>query len=304
MLKLDLLPAHYTVARRNKKVIILAVPMLVGVGLAWLLVMVSMNTTITKTQAEYDDTKTQADAVRKLQGETTAKKAELQPIQDKVDFILAADKSGGQFWERFHQINRYIYDRALVTSFSITPPDSVSFSVTLDTTEDAGRFILNLIRCPYITGISISGSPSQGGQIQGATGAAAAAMPGAAPGGMPGGMPGGPPGGPPGAAGGPPGGAPAAAVSGPGPITFAVTAKLVQTISIPAPPAAGGGAAAGGPPGAPGGPPGGPGGPPGGPGGPGAGPGGPGGGAPSETPPPPSGPKGGGKAKGGGGGDE
>lgn len=300
MLKVDLLPAHYTVARRNKKVIILSIPMLVGVGLAWLLVMVSMNSTIAKIQAEYDDTKTQADVVRKLQGETEAKKGELAPIQAKVDFILAADKSGGQFWERFHQINRYIYDRALVTSFSITPPDSVSFNVTLDTTEDAGRFILNLIRCPYITGISISGSPSQGGQIQGLGGTAAAGAPG---GGGPEGMPGGPPGAMPGAPGAPPGmpgGAPgggAPAPSGPGPITFSVTAKLVQPLSIPTPPSAGGGGGAAGPEGMPGGPPGAPGGPPGGPGGPpGAGPGGPPGGpgGPGGAPPPPAGPKGGG----------
>lgn len=290
MLKLDLLPAHYTVARRNRKVIFLSIPLLVGVVLAWLLVMVQMNSTIARTQKELDETTVLAEAVRKIKGETEKQKAELKPIQDKVDFVLAADKSGSQYWERFFEINKFIYGRAVVTRFSITPPDTVAFDVEVETTEDAGRFILNLIQSPDITGISISGQPVAGGTIGGAAGAAPAAAPG---GEMP---PGGPGAGPPGAPGeampgGAPGGAAPAAAGGEGPITFSVKARLVKPIVIPSPPG-GGDAAAGGPGGGP--PDGGPGAPPGGP--PGEGTGGP----PPE--PPAGGEEGGGG--GGGGGDE
>ncbi len=308
MLKLDLLPAHYTIARRNRKVIFMSIPLIVGVAFLWLLVTMQLSHTIARTQAELEETKAEADKVRKLQEETEKKKAELQPIQDKVDFIMAADKSGRPYWERFHEINKFIYERAIMTRFAITPPSSVSFEVELETTEDAGRFILNLIQCPAITGISISGQPAQGGVIEGVSGAASAAagpggpgapgMPGPGAPGMPpeamGGMPG--PGGPgmPGPGGPPAGGAPAGR-GAQGPIRLTVTATLTQPITVPQPPGAApaGGAMMGGPggPGAPMGEPGMMGGGPGGP--PGAGP------PPGEAggPPgagPPAGPKGGG----------
>lgn len=279
MLKLDLLPAHYAVARRNRKTIFLSIPLLVGVMLLWLLVMVKMDSTIAATKQELEETTAAANAVRDLQSATEARKAELKPIQDKVDFVMAADKCGQQYWDRFYEINKYIFDRALVTRFSLTPPSAVAFDVEVETTEDAGRFILNLIRCPTITSISISGQPVSGGNIAGVSGTTAVPTAGgAAPGGpgMPGGemgpgMPGGPPGAPGGMPGGPPGGAPGGAPSvggAAGPIRFSVTAQLVQPLTVPTPPAAGGAAAAG-PAG-----PGGPGGPPGA-GPPGAGPGGP-----------------------------
>lgn len=267
MLKVDLLPAHYAIARRNRKTIFLSIPLLVGVAVLWLLVMVKMNNDITKTTAELEETTRQADGVRKLQDETKAKQAELTPIQDKVKFVQAADVSGLPFFDRFDKINQYIYDKSVVRNFSITPPGAVTFSVELANTEDAGRFILNLIRCPFITGISISGSPGVGGTIAGEGGAAAPAAAGG-PAGEPG-MPGMSPdaGGP--APGAPAGGAPAAGTVA-GPIQLSVTATLVEPITIPTPPS---GAPAAGPEGAGG--PGGPGGPPSGPGGPPSGPGGP-----------------------------
>lgn len=295
MLKLDLLPAHYTIARRNRKVIFLSIPLLVGVVLAWLLVMVQMNSTITRTQQELEETTAQADQVRKIQADTEKQKGELKPIKDKVDFVLAADKSGSQYWERFYEINKFIYGRAVVTRFSITPPDAVAFDVEVETTEDAGRFILNLIQSPDITGISISGQPVAGGTIGGAAGAAPAAAPGGEmpPGAPPGGPEAGPPPGAEGMPGAPPGGAAPAAAAGEGPIRFSVTARLVKPIVIPSPPG-GGDAAAGGPGGGP--PDGGPGAPPGGP-------------PPGEGGPPPGPPGGGGGGEdggggGGGGGDE
>lgn len=259
MLKLDLLPAHYAIARRNRKVLFMSIPLLVLVVLGWLGYLAHINSTINGTQAELDETKTKADAVRKLQGETKARQDELAPIQAKISFVQQADQSGGQFWDRFHQLNRYIYDRAVVSSFSITPPASVSFTAEVETTEDAARFILNMVRCPYITSFSFSAPTTmEGGAIEGIPGAAAAGAAGGAPGGAAGGPPAGP-GGP--EAGGAPGGATPTAGAGAGPIRFTVSCTLKQPISIPSPPAAGGGAAPGGPGGAPGGP-GGPGGPP------------------------------------------
>lgn len=277
MLKLDLLPAHYAIARRNRKVLFMSIPLLVIVVLGWLGYLAHINSTINATQQKLDETKTQADAVRKLQADTKARQAELDPIQGKITFVQQADLSGSQFWDRFHQLNNYIYDRAVVSSFSITPPSSVSFTAEVETTEDAARFILNMVRCPYITSFSFSAPTTmEGGAIEGAEGmAAAGAGAGAAPGAEPGASPAGPEAGPPppggpGAGPGAAGAAPAGGQAAGGPIRFTVTCTLKQPIAIPTPPAAGGGGGpgAGGPaggPGGPGGPPGGaPSGPPGG----------------------------------------
>jgi len=152
LLKVDLLPAHYAVARRNRSVIVLTIPILVAVALVWLLALANTKSAIDKTQAELDQVTQVANQVRQLQGEKQAKEADLKPIQDEITFVASADRSGGVYWDRFHQINKYIYDRAVMTNFSITPPAAVSFTVRLNSLGDAGRFLLNLIRCPHITG--------------------------------------------------------------------------------------------------------------------------------------------------------
>lgn len=288
MLKLDLLPAHYAIARLNRKVIIMAIPVLVGVALLWLLLLLNMNGTINRTKSGLESTKVQADKVRDTQGKTAKREGELKPIADRINFVQAADQSGGQFWDRFHEVNKYIHERALISSLSISG-STVTFTAGLENTEDAARFILNMVRCPYITSFSISGLTVAGGAVMssagvsptgGAAPAGAPGMPGAEAGAPPGMGPGGPgmpppgmgPGGPggPGMGPGAPGGAAPGGAAAAGPITFNVTCTLKQAIVVPTPPAAGGGAAAAGPGGAgPGGPPGapgmgGPGGPPGG----------------------------------------
>lgn len=298
MLKIDLLPAHYVIARRNRKTLVLCIPVLVGVVAVWLLLLFNVKATIARTEKELEETTAIANKVRDLQQEATTKKGELAPIEAKVNFVKDADASGEPFWDRFHKINKYIYDRVLMTNFSITPPTSVSFTVEIQNTEDAGRFLINLMRCPYITGIQIGGNVGGGGEIRGTSGAAAApaaggemGMPG---GGPPPGMdmgPGGPGG--PGMPGMPGGGGPAPAASAQGVITFSVTCTLKEPINLPSPPSgapAGGGMSPDALPGEMG---------PGGPGGPGGPPGGPPGGGGGPPPGPPA--DGGG---GGGGGDE
>ncbi|MEN6545390.1 MAG: hypothetical protein ABFE07_05045, partial [Armatimonadia bacterium] len=93
----------------------MSIPLLVLVVLGWLGYLAHINSTINDTKQKLEETKTQADAVRKLQGETKARQDELAPIQAKITFVQQADGSGSQFWDRFHQLNRYIYDRAVVS---------------------------------------------------------------------------------------------------------------------------------------------------------------------------------------------
>ncbi|MCK4324097.1 MAG: hypothetical protein KAW89_06165, partial [Armatimonadetes bacterium] len=168
--------------------------------------------------------------------------------------------------DRFHSINKYIWaepQMPRMSSFSITGGSSVQFTVRVQGTAGVGRFLLNLLRCPDLTGISYSGVP--GGRSIAASGAGAVTTGGApgmpgpgrlGPPGMPGGVarPGGMgPVGMPGAMPGPPGlpgavATPQAAGVEPGspnePITLQISATLTKPITTPIPP--GGGMAAGG----------------------------------------------------------
>jgi hypothetical protein len=309
LLRIDLLPEHFAQARAAKAWMVFMAILLAVAVLGCFGFFAMEKSALASVQADY--AKWDADAKKVEATEAKAKELEdlAAPIGAKVSFIEEADKSGEQFWNAFDKVNRYIYAKAQMKSFSITPPSSVSFDVELPDTTSVGRFVLNLIRCPDITSISFGGSVPAGQGVGPGAGAAPAAggaggpgMPGmaGAPGGMPGmpgGMPGGAPGGMPGGmpAGGPGGmpgmGAPAPSAGGApagGPIHLTVTAQLTKPITVPA---LAGGAAAG----------------PGGPGMPGM-PGAPGTGPPGAGPPgagPAGGvPKAGSRAKAGGGGED
>jgi len=252
VLKIDLLPKHFAIARTNKRLLAGAVVFLVVVLAAFFLKYNAIQADMVRTEEAIAEVQPIADQVRELEGEISEKQGWLDPIKGKIDFIAKADESGGKFFDCFHSINEYIWQGAQMSSFSISG-SSVSFTVEVRGTTGVGRFLLNLLRCPDLTNITYSGLP--GGQSIEASGSGGAATMGAgAPGiGMPGpGDRGGfqPPmlggGGPIGAPGmpGPAAGptAQVAAASGvePGspnePITLQISATLTEPITIPSPP--------------------------------------------------------------------
>ncbi|MGC9319878.1 MAG: PilN domain-containing protein, partial [Armatimonadota bacterium] len=256
MLRIDLLPRHFAIARTNRILIALFVVLLVIVGVAGVGARLLIGRQIGQTQAKIDDIQPTADKTQSIEAETQRLKSQLQPIKDRVDFVAEADESGAQFWDRFHAINEYIYDKARVTRFSITIPSNCNFDVIVGDTTEAARFLLNLIRCPHLTNISISGLPA-GMSIEGAGGAGGGFAPmggggipgegmmgepgmGAEPGMMEGPAMGGP------AMGGPPmgGGGGGGRLTASGEIALSVSAQLTIPVSEPTPPS--GAAAAGG----------------------------------------------------------
>ena len=291
MLKIELLPKHFAIARTNKKLLAVAVLLLVVAAGSFAFKYNNIQGQIVTTTEKRDEQKVIADEVTELEGQISEKQAALDPIQGKVDFVRAADRSGGQFWNRFHRINKYIWEDAQVSNFSITNGSGVAFTAQVRGTTGVARFLLNLLRCPDIDNITYSGI-SGSANVQ-ATGGAGQTQPiSSVDRGGPMGMPGGPgaagrppslPGGPAGAPGGrPPGmmapggaaGMPGSAIGGAttgGPIggpdeliSLSITATLTRPISTPMPPGSEVAAAAGGMPGMPGGPPAMPGGMPGG----------------------------------------
>ncbi len=160
MLRVDLLPKVIVQGRRNVTVTMFCLIGIVVTAIVMFLMLQQVKNNIAQTEEKLADAKQRADAVRKINNEAKAKDAELAPIQAKIDFVDAADASGEQFFDRFWKINEYIYSRAQMSSFEISPPASVKFTIQIADTTEAGRFLLNLIRCPHITGIQISGMPA------------------------------------------------------------------------------------------------------------------------------------------------
>lgn len=212
MLRIDLLPKTIVQGRRNVKMAGICLVAVLLSAVVMFLMLQQVKSDIATTEEKLADAKRRADEVRRLQSETSSKKGELAPIQARVDFVEAADNSGEQFFDRFWKINEYIYSGAQMTQFQISPPSSVSFTVLLGDTTEAGRFVLNLIRCPHITGIQIGGMP--GGDTVQPTGTAVTTYQEEV-------------------------------------ITFSVSATLTESVSVPQPPEAAGGASPEGPMGGP-----------------------------------------------------
>jgi len=269
VLKIDLLPKHFAVARTNKRILAIGIILLVAVGAGFWVKQKAIGGEIVKVQAAIAELKPTVVEVGELETEISEKQTQLDPIKSKIDFVEKADMTGEEYFDRFHSINEYIWDEAQMSDFSISGGSSVQFTVRVQGTAGVGRFLLNLLRCPDLTNISYSGVPGGRSIAAAGTGAVttggAPGMPGPGmmgppgrppgpgmmgppgPSGMPGGVP--RPGGMPGPAGLPGAGAtPQAAGVEPGspnePITLQITATLTKPITPPTPP--GGGAAAGG----------------------------------------------------------
>jgi len=164
VLRINLLPRTYAIARRNTALFVLVLAVVVASIFGWLAVVGALKVQDNAVQADIAKVKPDADRYTQLTGDAQAASSRVQPLQDKLDFIAAADTSGGQFFDRFYAINEFIAGTAQVTSFTINPPTSVSFMVTMPA-ADYPRFMLNMIRCPHLTGISISGVTQPGTAI-------------------------------------------------------------------------------------------------------------------------------------------
>ncbi len=238
MLKIDLLPRHFAVARANKFMLTVMIVLLIVTLVGWMGIIGGVKLKIAAADAVFNEVHPTAEKTRAAEAETASKQADLKPIEDKVNFVADADKCGGQYWDSFHAINEYIYDKAQITSFSITGGSAVNFNAIVGDTTDCARFVLNLIRCPLLTNVSFSGLPA-GAPVEGAGGATSSFSAGGGAGEMgmdPGMM--GEPGMDMGMGMGMGGGSPGGQVNANGDIVLAVSATLVEPLSEPLPPGA------------------------------------------------------------------
>ncbi len=225
MLKIDLLPKHFGIARTNKRIITIGIILLIVVGGGFWLKYKAIRGEIVNVEEAIAEVQPTADEASKLETEISEKQGWLDPIKAKLVFVENADKTGDDYFDRFHSINEYIWEAAQMSSFSITGGGSVQFTVEVRGDAGVGRFLLNLLRSPDLTSITYSSVP--GGQSIEASGAGVATT-GAVPG-----MPG-------------PAGLPRAAVASraagvePGspnePITLQISATLTEPITVPSPP--------------------------------------------------------------------
>ncbi len=245
MLRIDLLPPGIKARRVHRLLIILIVVVIVVEGGALFAMYSGIKAKRAATEEELAKVTKVADQVRDLKKEIGEKEGLLQPIADKITFVEEANASGEQYWERFHAINEYIYEKAEVTRFSITNPDSVNFDVIVGDTTEAARFVLNLMMCPAITNLSVSGLPA-GVSIEGVGGGGGGGGGFTPMGGAEEGMPAEEPGMEAEMGMGPGMGGPTPAASAEGDITLSITATLTEQVSEPMPDGGAGGGAPGG----------------------------------------------------------
>ena len=184
-IKINLLPKGVKYARVNKVLLVAIVAALVA-GLLGLGAMdAKLRGDIAAAEAKRDEATKKAAKVAELDGQITANRARLKPIADKVQFIQAADECGYVYWERFYQVIEYIYGGAELRFFAILgqpvspstitdfSPESLyhlgpagaadcAFAVTVKNPNEFARFMLNLMRCPEITDIQVTGSVPSG----------------------------------------------------------------------------------------------------------------------------------------------
>lgn len=189
MLRIDLLPPGVRRARTNKKLLALIVLLLLAAGLGVGFYATTLQAKLTGLQAEYTKVKEAADEVRATEAEAGGIQGRLQPIADKISFIRQADECGYPYWERFFEIAEYIYGGAELRFFGIMAhpagglvgggdPEALyqqtgpaggspdcAFGVTVKNANECARFILNLIRCPEISNLRISGTVPSGRAI-------------------------------------------------------------------------------------------------------------------------------------------
>ena len=129
MLRIDLLPRSIAQGRRNVRLMMFSVVAIAAAAVVMFLWLQQVQQDVAVTEGKYNEAHAKADAVRKIDSEASAKSSELAPIAAKIDFVEKADGSGEEYFDRFWKINEYIYAQAQVSSFSITPPASVSFEI-------------------------------------------------------------------------------------------------------------------------------------------------------------------------------
>jgi len=209
VLKIDLLPKRFAIARKNKWILAIGIIFLVVVGAGFWVKAKAIRAEIVNVEATITKLEPIVAEVAKLETEISEKQSRLDPIKSKIDFVKQADETGEEYFDRFHSINKYIWAEAQMSSFSInsgggiaggmggmmgpstmgpamrsgmTRPgaarttqtsggtaSTVQFTVEVRGTAGVGRFLLNLLRCPDLTNITYSGIP--GGRSIAATGA-------------------------------------------------------------------------------------------------------------------------------------
>jgi hypothetical protein len=187
VLKIDLLPARVLRARSNRVTLVLLALVLVCVVAGLAFVYLGAKQKVGKANEELAKVTTLAQEVDKITAETSTIAGRLKPIADKIAFIAQADECGYPYWDRFYEVNEYIYGQAQVLAFAIAAdkapagpvgdgtPEALynlsgpggstdcGFLVYMKDGRDLARFILNMIRCPVLSDIRFMSFSGGGG---------------------------------------------------------------------------------------------------------------------------------------------
>lgn len=237
MLRINLLPEHFAQARAAKKMMFLFAGLIALVIVGWMFLSVNLSRQIAYLEQQYNGPKTEgmpadmpedgyhaeAERVRAIEAEAQKLQDDRKPYGVRVDFIEALEKVPQQYVDALEGIEPYIYENARINGLDIAG-GNVTMQVSTTSTSDAGRFYLNILRCPALQNVTIQVGSGGGGISAAQYSGGSEGM------------------------GGPGGGA---ASAGAGLIPITVTAALAKPISLPSGPGATAAAAGGAAPGMP-----------------------------------------------------
>lgn len=163
MLKINLLPEHFALARKTKQLLALFAVLLVIVAVVWVGYSLKLSAARVAEQARIDEFRPKAAAVDTLESETGAIKRQVPTFARRVVVVRQLEKLPERYIEEFDKVKRYIFANVRVLSWSIDGGE-IRIDAEADTAMDVGRFYLNINRCPYITNIGFSAWSGGGGR--------------------------------------------------------------------------------------------------------------------------------------------
>jgi hypothetical protein len=198
-IRIDLLPGYVGLKRWFKR-IAAGCALLVAVFAAALYLLYYKEQLALQTlQTNRDNIKKYADMADAAKAAADAATTKAKPLQDAVNFMVDAGRTGSERAALLDLVRRYVYANAVVGAIDLSDGQTAKMTVLVRNPDEYARFLLNLRRGATPTGVlfadlptgsGINGWPSvSGGASGGGGGGAGGGVP--APGGAPGGEVGG-----------------------------------------------------------------------------------------------------------------
>ncbi|MBD3173902.1 MAG: hypothetical protein GF320_01875 [Armatimonadia bacterium] len=154
--RVNLLPPEIPAARRAKKLIPVAIILIllsVGATGAWVFLWAGA---VEKHEEQLTDAQSKADAVRALDSQRQEEEAKMEPLQEMIDFLDQFETHSAQYADVVEAVARYLPASCTIESINVSD-SSVQFSTVVADTEELVKLLINMNRCAM---------PAEGGGVE------------------------------------------------------------------------------------------------------------------------------------------